>query len=213
MKENLSYKPLIENWEEYLRKGGDATMKQFARYLLEKEQEDTLLESWAWNNEQLQSYIEQNAQEYSFKYQSPQAATLIWRLYKFIRLYTKPVIQQVGLASNDEFAILATVEAMKKCSKKVAITENLIEFTTGMDMIRRLVKANLLVEQLNKEDKREKLISLSEQGKQLLYSIYEKFSTIQDVLGNMPDKERSMLINYLKELDSFHTKHIGLKHE
>jgi DNA-binding MarR family transcriptional regulator len=213
MKENLSYKPLIENWEEYLRKGGDASMKQFATYLLEKEQERTSEKSSVWSNEQIQEYIEQNAKEHHFKLQSPQAATLIWRLYKFIRLYTKPVIQQAGLASNDEFAILATVDAVKECSKKAAITENLIEFSTGMDMIRRLVKAGLLVEKSNKEDKREKLISLSAEGKQLLFAIYEKFSTIQDVLGELPYQERGILIDYLKNLDRFHTSNLGLKHE
>lgn len=213
MKENLSYKPLIENWEEYLLKGGDGTMKQFATYLLEKEQEDALERSWAGDDEQMQEYIEQNAKTHQFKHQSPQAATLIWRLYKFIRLYTKPVIGLAGLASNDEFAIMATIDARKECSKKVAITENLIEFTTGMDMIKRLLKAGILIDKSNQEDKREKLISLTEKGKQLLYSIYEKFSTIQDVLGELPDRERSILVDYLKNLDSFHTKNIGMKHE
>jgi DNA-binding MarR family transcriptional regulator len=213
MKENLSYKPLIENWEEYLRKGGDGTMKQFATYLLEKKQEDALEKSWAWDDEQVQDYIEQNAKKHQFKQQSPQAATLIWRLYKFIRLYTKPVIGQAGLVSNDEFAILATVDARKECPKKVAITENLIEFTTGMDMIKRLLKAGILLEKVNKADKREKLLSLSEKGEQVLFSIYEKFSTIQDVLGELPDKERDILVTYLKNLDNFHTKNMGMKHD
>ncbi len=204
MKENTSYIKLITSWEEYLRTGGEPTVERYARYVLENVQ-TTDGDPAYWMSPDTQQYFHDNTSRFEYTQHSSEAATLIWRLHKFIRMYTKPIIQEMGLASNDEFAILATVDIQNQCSKKAAIEENLIEATTGIDMIRRMLKLGLLLEKPLKEDKRVKMISLSAKGKKTLYTIYQKFAGIQDVLGKLEDADRIVLLRYLKELDQFHS--------
>ena len=92
------------------------------------------------------------------------------------------------------------------CSKKDAISETLIDNTTGIDIIKRLIKKEFVNEKTNPDDKREKLVSTSEKGKFALTSLYIKLGSVQDLLIGMEDKEKINLVNYLKRLDIFHTE-------
>lgn len=200
---NQSYIPLIEAWETYLREENNMSLLSFGEWLVEKERKD---KENADND--LNNYFNQNTDEYNFFYQSPEASFLIWRLSKFIRHYVKPILSENGLSSPDDFAILAHVDYLKTCSKKEALEANIIEISTGIEMIKRLIKQDLLTEKENEEDKRQKLISLTPKGQKLLQNIYISFSNIQDLLMNMPNNERVNLITILKNLDEFHTKNI-----
>lgn len=199
MKHNLSYQPLILNWENYLQSTQEPSLKDFAKYLLlsdAKTSADASLDKERANDTEP---IE------DAPYLTPEAAELLFRLNKFIRIYGKPVLQEVGLNSMDEFVILAFLLEKRESPKKEIISENLIEFTTGMDMLRRMIKTGLLSERINPEDKRQKIIALSSKGQKVLFLILERFKNITDVLGDLEKKEREMLLNTLKRLNSFHT--------
>lgn len=86
------------------------------------------------------------------------------------------------------------------------MVENLIDLTTGVDVIRRLVNKKLLKEKVNKSDRRERLISLTPQGKKTLGQVLQGFAGIQDVLADLSVEERQQLVAMLKSLDAFHSK-------
>jgi DNA-binding MarR family transcriptional regulator len=206
MKEQkISYVPIIQAWENFLKTNNNKNIESFG-YWLVREQEKRNIASVADN--ELDEYFNNNTNEFNYSYQSSEAAFLIWRLSKFIRYYVKPVLTEKGLSSQDDFAILAHVDYLKTCSKKEAVGANIIDSTTGIEIIKRLIKQNLITEKENKEDKRQKLISLTAKGKDVLTSIYVGFSSIQDVLVDMSIDERNVLITTLKRLDLFHTDNI-----
>lgn len=149
--------------------------------------------------------IENNTLPENTPYLTAEAAELIFRLNKYIKNYGKPVLQEMGISSMDEFVILAFLLQKRECSKKEIINRNLIEFTTGMDMLRRMIKRGLLIERINTQDKRQKIISLSKKGKNVLFEILVKFKKITDVLGDLDKKEREVFLNLLKQLNKFHT--------
>lgn len=130
------------------------------------------------------------------------------RLNRFVRLCTKPLFQAAGLGSLDEFAILAQVDYLGECTKKTAIEENLIDLTTGIDAVRRLVKKKLLKEKVNKNDRRERLIPLTPQGKKIIGQVYQGFAGIQDVLADLSEEECSQLVGLQKSLDGFHSRNL-----
>jgi DNA-binding MarR family transcriptional regulator len=200
-----SYIPLLEAWETFLKKRGNHDLSNFAQWLIETEKEKVVKPNSAV---QLEKYFDKNSAEYNYSFQSSEAAFLIWRLSKFIRHYVKPILVEKGLSSQDDFAILAHIDYLKTCSKKEAVEANIIEPTTGIEIIKRLVKQKLILEKENKEDKRQKLVSLTKKGQDLLKEIYIGFSGIQDVLADMKTDERLCLIDILKRLDSFHTSNI-----
>ena len=197
MKHNLSYQPLILNWENYLQSTNAPSLQGFAKYLLRSQ-----IEMIDDNNKVI---IESNTLPENTPYLTAEAAELIFRLNKYIKNYGKPVLQEMGISSMDEFVILAFLLQKRECSKKEIINRNLIEFTTGMDMLRRMIKRGLLIERINTQDKRQKIISLSKKGKNVLFEILVKFKNITDVLGDLDKKEREIFLNLLKQLNKFHT--------
>lgn len=205
MKRENSYLPLIEEWENYLTISHNADVKDFAFWILEKEKMKKQEEEIA-----LSEYFDANTEKHKYGYKSSDAAFLIWRLGKFIRFYTKPILLENGLTSQDDFAILAEVDFRKSCSKREAIAANIIEISTGIEIIKRLINQSLISEKVNPKDRREKLISLTKKGKEILYRIYGEFSGIQDVMADMNIEQRELLIARLKSLDTFHTQNLDM---
>lgn len=205
MENKNSYIPLIEQWENYIKISKKPDVQDFAYWLLNKEKQENQNDDTT-----LSQYFDSNTNEHKYPYKSSDAAFLLWRLGKFIRYYTKPILLENGLASQDDFAILAHIDYRNYCSKKEAIEANIIDSTTGIEIIKRLVKQGLISEKLNNDDKRQKIVSLTASGKEKLYNIYVGFSKIQDVMAEMNVQEREILIQTLKNLDSFHTKNLEI---
>lgn len=200
---SFSYVPLIKLWEEYLAVAKQPDVENFAKWILERQRKSGGLQK---KDEPLNAYFNQQTETHSYAPRSSEVAFILWRLSKFIRYYTRPVLAENGLAGQDDFAILAHVDYKKSCSKKEAISANIIELTTGVEIIRRLIKQGLLTERSNPADGRERLISLTKAGQAKLYTIYQGFAHIQDVMADLTGPEREHLFIILKSLDDFHTR-------
>ncbi len=203
-----SYLPLIAQWETYLAESEADSLEHFALWILKNRQQSRQLAP-ALSDTDLQGYFNQNTEVEGFGYLGSEAAYMIGRLYKFIRLYTKPVFQAAGLGSQDEFGILAHVDRCGECTKKSAIEDNLMDTTTGIDAIRRLIKKGLLEEKINGLDRRERLISITPAGKDTLTNIYIGLASTEDVLADLGNGERQQLVGLLRSLDEFHSKTNG----
>lgn len=200
-----SYVPLIQKWEEFLAATGNDSLDHFAVWLLGSRKQERQEKS-ALNDPALGAYFDGTTDQHGYGYRSSEAAYLVWRLNKFVRFYTKPIFQDTGLTGQDDFAVLAHLDYRPECPKKEAIQANVIDATTGIDIIRRLIKQGLIAERANPADKREKLISLTPTGRDTLGEIYRRFASIQDLLVDLSREEREELILTLKSLDDFHTK-------
>ncbi|MBC8044357.1 MAG: winged helix-turn-helix transcriptional regulator [Rhizobacter sp.] len=194
--------PVIQKWEKYLSAGGEASLEGFARWLLEGSKEKKM----SLDDGALQTYFDRQTNDLGYSPLNSEASFLLWRLNKFLKQFTKTLFQDAGLNNQDEFAILSHVDYKSECTKKLAIEENLIDLTTGVEIIKRLVSRGFLKEKINKHDKRERLISLTPKGKKTLQDIYKGFSGVQDVLVDLNAEERERLVHTLKNLDTVHTK-------
>lgn len=149
-------------------------------------------------------YMEHTASETGNRFQSSLAAYHIGRMYKYVRFYTKDIISDHGLTALDEFGILAVLDQRKEATKRQIIEQNMLEATTGTDMIRRMINMGLIREKVNKVDRRERIISLTPSGRNTLFRLYSAFTTIPDVLGDLNERDRLMLLQHLDRLDHFH---------
>lgn len=197
MSQNISYKPLIHKWEAFLETNQGDSLEDFAKYILD--------ESESLQEEGTKRNFESFEKPFKYPYLTAEAGRAIFRLYKFSRIYSRPIMIGVGLNSFDEFSILTTLLTKKEATKKYLIEENLIELTTGMDMLKRMLQQDLLKQRVNPEDKREKLVSLSENGQKVLFTILKEFQSMEDVLGDLNKEEREQTIQYLERLDSYHS--------
>ena len=194
--------PLLEKWEEF-RKDNEANFVEFGKWLNNFSNKDDLNAA-----SPITTTGERLTEQYSDNTRFL-ASYFITRLYKYIKIYTREIFSQTELYSIEDFSILALIDQMNLPSKKELCEANLTEITTGNDIIKRLIKNELAIEVEDNHDKRIKRIKASEKGKQLLFKIYNSLNNMEiDVLGDLDNDERKVIIKYLNHLDNFHYQYI-----
>ena len=134
-------------------------------------------------------------------------AILITRLQKYLGLYIKPVISRLGFSREHEYNFLYQVSRMDKPTKNSLSKENMVEFSTGRDVIRRLIDRKLLMEKSDPDDKRAMLLTLTSLGKKTLEKSYKQISeSFTDFLGDLNSKEQTQLITLLDKMSSYQAK-------
>lgn len=141
------------------------------------------------------------------KYESVQTdiTVLISLMYRYAKMYIKKALKDSPIQTADEFGFLITLLTYPSLSKTALINKNLVEKTSGADIIKRLIKLELMEELEDKEDKRSVHVKITEKGKYLLYALLpemQKVSTI--VAGDLSNEEQQRLLNILRKLDHFH---------
>lgn len=165
-------KQLIEFWEEYEDNSVQASMEGFAGWLNEKvaekpakEDKTTFIRISNPQAQNLQSLYNFDDHTLFLEY--------ISRIARFHEFYTRKFLEGFPINSRLEFLFLQTVSILRQAKKTDLISLLLVEYTTGMDIIKRLINNGLFVEIQNENDKRVKLLELTEEGEKLL-SVAEK---------------------------------------
>lgn len=136
----------------------------------------------------------------------------ISRISKYHEFYIRKALSDTPINSRLEFLFLQTVHQMERSKKTDLLGLHLVEYSTGMDTIKRLVNNNLLLEVQDDTDKRVKLLKVTEQGKIVLENAEKKISDEKAMFLACisPNKWRKTL-PVLQEMDEFHNS-VYLKH-
>ena len=195
--------PLLEKWEEYARLHPRGSLEDFAGWLGGRDKKAPEVSPEA---ARMTVYLDPSAFAAVSEYNPDHhAGYLIGRLYKFVRFYMKPLLQEAGFGSVEEFGFLASLRELKTSNKKELIEANMTELTTGLDIIRRLVKAGLVEEKTHPQDGRAKLLQTTPLGDEALHRLEGLFDRLPAVLTNMTAGEKDYLIRTLEHLDRYHT--------
>lgn len=135
------------------------------------------------------------------------ASYFITRMSKFIKIYTKEIFSEHGLTGSDDFSFLALIDKMDMPNKKELCEANITEVTTGLDIIRKLIKKGFVEEVSDVTDKRAKRLMITEKGRETSNQIYKRLSKLsEDVLGDLNGEERTIIIRFLERLNTYHTQ-------
>jgi DNA-binding MarR family transcriptional regulator len=185
--------PLVEKWEVFSSANPKKDMYAFASWLLANRKEDV---------QNKVAYLDEEDRG-----NATRVAILITRLQKYLGLYIKPAISRLGFSREHEYNFLYQVSRMDKPTKNSLSKENMVEFSTGRDVIRRLIDRKLLMEKSDPDDKRAMLLTLTSLGKKTLEKSYEQISeSFTDFLGDLNSKEQSQLISLLDKMSSYQAK-------
>jgi DNA-binding MarR family transcriptional regulator len=104
-----------------------------------------------------------------------------------------------------EFLFLQAVDMLEKAKKTDLINIYHLEYTTGMDTIRRLINNNLLYEVQDETDKRIKLLILSDFGR-VVYEQARKRMNDESAMffTAISDNKWKKDLPVLEEIDDFH---------
>lgn len=209
MNDLVSAVPLLLKWEEFIRAEKRGDLEKFARWLAEDIKSTTKAKSGppvGFFADRLIPKLNLNGAYPAIPSHSGLAGYMVSRLYKALRFYLKPITQQHGLNSIDELFFLSNLAWKKGISKKALCQLAMTDFPTGVDIIKRLKKNGWVLEEVNEADKREKLLNLTPQGHKKVIEVYIDVAKIQDVLADLQDDDRLVIINLLDRLNCFHTK-------
>ena len=82
---------------------------------------------------------------------------------------------------------------------------NVQEKTSGIQVIDRLINAELAMQWDDPDDKRGKRIAITEKGKQLLLVIFKDMSDVSKIVtGALTKPEKMILLFLLKKLEHYH---------
>lgn len=136
---------------------------------------------------------------------SDSIGALVGRLFRYAKTYSKFALKDTPLQTVDEFVYLVTLAHRGSMTKSELIEHNIQERTTGIEIIKRLVRANWILEQDDPEDRRSRRLTLTPEGAQVLRGVFGNMQGISKiVIGNLNRAEQWQLINLLNRLDHFH---------
>jgi DNA-binding MarR family transcriptional regulator len=124
---------------------------------------------------------------------------------KYIRFLYKKGFKDSLLQTTEDFGFLASLYHFGDMRKNELIQVNTSEFTSGMEVIRRLERNGLIESSLDKNDRRARRVQLTREGLQVFLEslpILDNISEIAVAPLNESDKRR--LLELLHQLNNFH---------
>ncbi|AZA57747.1 MarR family transcriptional regulator [Chryseobacterium shandongense] len=138
---------------------------------------------------------------------SPESAisTLLVHLNRYAKNYSKSAISDSDFVTQEDFIYLINLKAFGQMTKMELIKRNIHDKPVGMLIITRLLKNGWIRQTESDIDRRNKLISISEKGKDALEKQMTKIRMATDIVaGNLTYSEKMELIRMLNKLDRFH---------
>ncbi len=128
-------------------------------------------------------------------------------LHRYTKFYLKKVLKDTKLQTVDEYSYLICLYYNKSYTKTELNNMNAMEKTSGNEVIRRLLKSNLVRQKKDPSDKRSMRISITEEGKAEIEKIFPGLNKVAVILsGTLADGEKAGLDSSLDSLCNYHQK-------
>ena len=126
-------------------------------------------------------------------------------MYRYAKAYIKKALRNSVLQTPEEFTFLITLMTYKSLTKTKLINTQILEKTSGTEIIKRLVKLGLIKESEDEDDKRSMQVSITDSGRDEIISLLPVIDTVADiVIANLTLEERNSLYYLLNKMDIFH---------
>ncbi|MBL7972640.1 MAG: MarR family transcriptional regulator [Prolixibacteraceae bacterium] len=127
------------------------------------------------------------------------------RIARYHEFYTRKALKDLVINTRLEYLFLQTIDKLEKAKKTDLINIYHLEYTTGMDTIRRLINNGLLYEIQDESDKRIKLLVLSDFGKDILAQSNKRMNDESTMFFTaISDNKWKKVLPVLEEIDEFH---------
>lgn len=135
-------------------------------------------------------------------------------LHRYSRFYLKKALADSRLQTEDEYSYLACLLNRESLTKTELNNLNAMEKTSGAEVMRRLLKANLIEQHPDKVDRRSMRVSITPEGKRTVINLFPNLRLCADILISTLSDEQVVAFNYLLSLlcDS-HSKMFTEKHD
>lgn len=198
MSDNINMiKQILDYVDSYEKEVGNHDLKEFSIYL-----KDRVIKHSSPSVEQ--GFDKNNYKNYR-NYPEVEFSTLLTGLYRFAKHYTKKAFSNTSIKTIDEFGFLATLLKEESLLKNELINKHLLEISSGSEILRRLIKKDLISEFPDDIDRRAKRVSLTEQGRKEIMNAFDDMHKVSEIIiGNLNDTELNEALSVFEKLTYFH---------
>jgi len=179
---------LVNAWGVFEEKHPDGTLDDFCRYYLDrrkKQKKNAILTGGA---------VPPTEEGLLMK--------IIGRIARLGLLYSNLALQNTGLHQIEEFGVMVSVLQLKNPTKITVINANLLEVSSGTDLLARMKKRGLIREQSDASDKRIKRLSLTAKGEKTTKECAERITKNSQMLFyDLADEDKERCISILKYVE------------
>jgi DNA-binding MarR family transcriptional regulator len=126
---------------------------------------------------------------------------LIRRIGKYHILYSNKALEGTGLLQIEEFGILVSIFNQGNPFKSEVIFQNMMELSSGTNMLMRMKRRGLISEYSDKEDKRMKRLRLTSKGEQALKKGKVKVLEVAVMMMHaLSDEDKQLSIQLLHQV-------------
>ena len=131
--------------------------------------------------------------------------TSLVHLYRYARLQAKTAIVNTPFSTPDDFIYLINLTSLGSMTKTALIKLNVHEKSAGIQIVNRLISIGLVEQTAVDSDKRNRMISITLKGTQLLQDSIGKIrKASSNVTEPLCEQEKLDLIKLLTKLENFH---------
>lgn len=136
---------------------------------------------------------------------STDISILIVLMFRYAKGYIKKALRDSAIKSADEFSFLMTLMTYDSLSKSELIHKQVMEKTSGTEIINRMIKMGL-VESFNDEaDKRSVRVKMTALGRIEIIKILPEMQKVSKIVtGNLNETEKSAMAYMLRKLEHYH---------
>lgn len=139
--------------------------------------------------------------------QNTEIARMLVFNYRYAVMYFKKALKESNINTLDEFSFLIVLMTYPFLTKTELINKLIMEKTSGVEVIKRLLKQELIYEFDNPNDKRSIMVAITPKGKTELSELLPKMGLVGSmVVGNLKSTEISSLSFLLHKLDYYHNE-------
>jgi DNA-binding MarR family transcriptional regulator len=126
-------------------------------------------------------------------------------LHTHAKHYIKTALKDTELKGLQDFTFLGALISHGDLRKSDLIAQNMIEFSPGMEVIRRLLRNGFIEDYDNPEDGRSRRVSITAAGRAVFERAMRNMNQVhQIVVGNLNSKEKELLLHKIRKLMVFH---------
>lgn len=131
--------------------------------------------------------------------------TSLVHLYRYAKLQAKTAITNTLFSTPDDFIYLINLTSFGSMTKTALIKLNVHEKSAGIQIVNRLITNGLVEQNEIDSDKRNRIISITPKGKQVLEESIDNIrQASRNVTEPLSELEKMDLIRLLTKLEDFH---------
>ncbi len=130
---------------------------------------------------------------------------LITLMFRYAKGYVKKALQNSPIQTADEFAFLITLMTYESLTKTELINKQIMEKSSGVEVIKRLISMQMIEEFADELDRRSVRVRITPTGRQTIITVLPEMAKVSKVVvGNLTQPEVNTLTYLLKKLDFYH---------